>query len=133
QRPLQDSPRRQGEAQERPDRPRISRRHHFAGGDPMTSRSRNIGALAAAQLTVNAEPYLSCDDCFEQVDVQVDAVVSGSASLPPAFRAHLIGCAACREEALSLLELAAQDLELDRETVLARFDRALVSHEGRES
>jgi len=99
----------------------------------MTSRSRNIGALAAAQLTVNAEPYLSCDDCFEQVDVQVDAVVSGSASLPPAFRAHLIGCAACREEALSLLELAAQDLDLDRETVLARFDRALVSHEGRES
>jgi hypothetical protein len=95
----------------------------------MTSRSRDLGARAAARLTVDAEPYLSCDDCFEQVDVHVDAVVSGSATLPPAFRAHLIGCATCREEALSLLDLAAQDLGRHRETVLARFERALLPPE----
>lgn len=96
----------------------------------MSSRSRNLSPHAAAQLTVDAEPYLSCDACFEQVDAHVEAFLSAPAwSLPPEFRAHLIGCAACRDEARSLLELAAQDVGADRDTVLARFDRALASDE----
>ena len=96
----------------------------------MSSRSRNLSAHAAAQLTLNAEPYLSCDDCFERVNAHVDAFLLPSAEpFPPEFRAHLIGCAACRDEARSLLELAAQDMAADRETVLARFDRALASDE----
>jgi len=97
----------------------------------MTSRPEHLDPRAAAQLTVKAEPYLSCDDCFEQVDVRVDALVSGVAeSLPDAFRAHLIGCAACRDEARSLVELAAQDAGVDAETALARLDRALASQDG---
>jgi hypothetical protein len=94
----------------------------------MSSRSRKLSPLAAAQLTLDAEPYLSCDDCFEQVDARVEALFSTAAEpLTPEFRAHLIGCAACRDEAWSLAELAAQDIGVDRETVRARFEGALTS------
>jgi hypothetical protein len=94
----------------------------------MSSRSRKLSPLAAAQLTLDAEPYLSCDDCFEQVDARVEALFSTAAvPLTPEFRAHLIGCAACRDEAWSLAELAAQDIGVDRETVRARFEGALTS------
>ena len=66
----------------------------------MNSRSRDLDPLAIAQLTLDTAPYLSCDDCFEQVDAHVDALLSGAAEiLTPDFRAHLIGCAACRDEA----------------------------------
>jgi hypothetical protein len=94
----------------------------------MSPRSRRLSSRAAGRLTLDAEPYLSCDDCFEQVDVQVDALVSGvSESLPPAFRAHLIGCAACRAEARTLLDLAAHEVGADRDTLLAHFDRELAA------
>jgi hypothetical protein len=94
----------------------------------MNSRSRDLDPLAIAQLTLDTAPYLSCDDCFEQVDAHVDALLSGAAEiLTPDFRAHLIGCAACRDEARSLIDLAGQDLGVDRETVLSRFERALAS------
>lgn len=94
----------------------------------MSSRSRKLSPLAAAQLTLDAEPYLSCDDCFEQVDARVEAMFSAAAEpLTPEFRAHLIGCAACRDEAWSLAELAAQGSGVDRETIRARFEGALRS------
>jgi hypothetical protein len=94
----------------------------------MSSRSRKLSPLAAAQLTLDAEPYLSCDDCFEQVDARVEALFSAAAEpLTPEFRGHLIGCAACRDEAWSLAELAAQDVGVDRETIRARFEDALAS------
>jgi hypothetical protein len=64
------------------------------------------------------------------VDDHVDALLSGAAELLTSeFRAHLIGCAACRDEARSLIDLAAQDLGVDRETALSRFERALASPE----
>jgi hypothetical protein len=98
----------------------------------MTPRSRNLSSLAATRLTLDPEPYLSCDDCFEQIDVHVEALLSGAApSLTPQFRAHLIGCAACRDEARSLTELVALDVGVDPETARARFDRALASQERR--
>jgi hypothetical protein len=96
----------------------------------MSSRSRNLSSLQAAQLTLDADPYLSCDDCFEQVDTFADSLLSGAGSFTPEFRTHLVGCAACREQAESLAELAAQDAGVDRITVRARFQRALASNEG---
>lgn len=96
----------------------------------MNARSRDLDPLAIAQLTVDTAPYLSCDDCFEQVDAHVDALLSGEAEiLTPEFSAHLIGCAACREEARSLIDLGAQDLGVDRETAIKRFERALAPPE----
>ena len=98
----------------------------------MSPRSPNLSSKAAAQLTLAAEPYLSCDDCFEQVDARVEALLKGAAEpLTPEFRAHLRGCAACHDEAWSLAELAAQDLGLDRETVRAQFKSALAPRENK--
>ena len=75
---------------------------------------------------MDTEPYLSCDDWFEQVDAHVDALKSGAAEvLTSEFRAYLIGCAACRDEARSLIDLAAQDLGVDCETALTRFEGAV--------
>lgn len=92
----------------------------------MNERARGLRPAAAARLLVDPGPYLSCDDCFEQVDQRTDALLS---DLPqpftPAFRTHLNGCAACRDEAWSLLELAGQDLGVSLETLTLRFDRAL--------
>jgi hypothetical protein len=39
----------------------------------------------------------------------------------PAMRAHLRGCAACADEAVSLLELAAYDRGVDPQAAVARL------------
>ena len=92
----------------------------------MSPRTRPLTADEALLLTADTEPYLSCDDCFEQVDQRMDALLSDHPEpLTPEFRTHLNGCAACRDEAWSLLELAGQDLGVSRETLTLRFDRAL--------
>jgi hypothetical protein len=53
-------------------------------------------------------PDLSCEECFEVLDVFVehelaDAVAADTAM--PAMRAHLAGCSACRDDHDSLLAL----------------------------
>jgi hypothetical protein len=63
-------------------------------------------------LTTPAEPWLSCEDCFELMDVVVDRVVSGkerSVEDLPRLLAHLGACPACAEEVDSLLELVCDD------------------------
>ena len=57
---------------------------------------------AIADLLVDTEPYLSCDDCFEQrlVDPSHD---------DPRMDTHLAGCGVCAEEALALADLLRQD------------------------
>jgi hypothetical protein len=70
----------------------------------------------ARRLTLNTEPFLSCDDCFHLVDSYVEALLSDPGHhLPdlPAMRTHLSGCAACAEEARSLVALVAQEDGLD--------------------
>jgi alkylation response protein AidB-like acyl-CoA dehydrogenase len=80
---------------------------------PKPRSRRAFTHATAARLTLAAEPWLSCDDCFEQVDEYVERVLAGTSGQLPAMRAHLIGCAACGEEARSLLLLAAQDQGID--------------------
>ena len=56
-----------------------------------------------------AEPEVGCDECFEHIDVYVELELAGkdaNAALP-GFRAHLVGCPACRQEHDSLLALVA--------------------------
>jgi hypothetical protein len=68
------------------------------------------------RLTIDPEPWLSCDDCFRLVDEYVEMVLHDAADAAermPAMRVHLDGCAACREEAQTLLLLAASDGERD--------------------
>ena len=64
-------------------------------------------ATAVAALLVDTTPYLSCDECFERMDTHVEAVVSEAGHSDLAMDRHLAGCAACAEEAQSLIALLA--------------------------
>jgi anti-sigma factor RsiW len=54
-----------------------------------------------------AGPELGCDECFEMLDVYVEAELSGAdaEARVPGMRAHLAGCPACAEEHESLRAL----------------------------
>ena len=84
---------------------------------------RRITPEVAQRLTVDADPWLSCEECFEQVDGYVEAVLADPSHDDPRMRAHLRGCGACAEEARSLLELAAQDTGIDPAPLLSELDR----------
>lgn len=87
----------------------------------MTHDGRRLSAAAVQRLTTDTEPWLSCDDCFDQVDKFVELVLSGAAALPAAMQSHLRGCSACEEEARSLLLLAADDRGVEAALALARL------------
>lgn len=75
----------------------------------------------AASMVAVTEPWLSCDDCFDAVDACVDALVDGADQLDRPLLVHFARCAACREEAETLLTLAAQDRGIDAERLLDRL------------
>ena len=87
----------------------------------MTDRYRPLSAESARLLTLDAEPWLSCDDCFDLVDRHVEWVLDRAGEEVPAMTAHLAGCAACDEEARSLLVLVAQDAGIDPAEALDRL------------
>ena len=64
------------------------------------------------RLTLDTEPWLSCDDCFEQVDEVVEQVVA-TGSTSESFRVHLVACPACPEETFSLASLVGLDRSVD--------------------
>jgi hypothetical protein len=66
-------------------------------------------------------PYLSCDDCFNLVDTYVDELLTDSDYDQPAMRTHLAGCAACAEEARSLIMFVAEQDGLDPAPALRRI------------
>jgi len=89
---------------------------------------RNLGPLspdAIDRLTADTEPWLSCDDCFEHVDVVIDALVVSSASLSEKFRVHLLSCPACHDEARSLAAIVAAEHGLSPAAAVARLDSAV--------
>jgi hypothetical protein len=79
----------------------------------MTSRPERLGPETLARLTLDTEPWLSCDDCFRHVDEYAELVLAGAAARMPAMTVHLRGCPACAEEAETVLALAAEDAGLD--------------------
>jgi hypothetical protein len=62
---------------------------------------------ALGRLLGPATTEISCDECFEQLDRYVELELAGRDpdSVIPGLRAHLDGCAACREEHESLRAL----------------------------
>ena len=59
-----------------------------------------------------AGPELGCEECFDLLDVYVEAELADADpdARVPGMRAHLEGCPACAEEQASLRELlSAQD------------------------
>lgn len=79
-----------------------------------TPERRQLTPEAARSLTLSTEPWLSCEDCFELMDVYVETILADPDSTDlPEMGVHLSGCAACAEEALSLLLLVADQEDLD--------------------
>ncbi|HEX6027293.1 MAG TPA: hypothetical protein VFZ00_35160 [Solirubrobacter sp.] len=64
-----------------------------------------------ARLLGPAEPEILCDECFELLDVYVDAELGHGDpdATVPGMRAHLEGCPACSEEYESLRALVRQE------------------------
>jgi hypothetical protein len=88
----------------------------------MTTPRRALTPESARRLTLDTEPWLSCDDCFEQIDIYIELLLAGTQDQPmPAMRTHLAGCAACDEEARSLLLLVAAERNIDAEPILPRL------------
>jgi anti-sigma factor RsiW len=58
-----------------------------------------------------ADPELTCEGCFDELDRYVDHELAGADAdaLVPGMRAHLQGCPACAEDHASLLHLAARE------------------------
>ena len=72
--------------------------------DPERTPRRLIDALLGP-----AGHELTCDQCFELLDVYVEHELDGedAAALIPGMREHLHGCPACAEEHASLRDLMA--------------------------
>ncbi len=86
----------------------------------MSAHRDNLTPEVMRRLTADPHPWLSCDECFRLVDQFVDLLLDEgplAAERMPAMRAHLSGCAACREEAQTLLALAAADRALAADEV----------------
>lgn len=58
-----------------------------------------------SSLFIESDPYLSCDECFERVDEEVDEFLESAKPFSKELLVHLNACPECHEEALSLLEL----------------------------
>jgi hypothetical protein len=56
-------------------------------------------------LVQDTTPYLSCEECFERMDTYAEGAVGDPDHRDEAMATHLRGCAACDEEAQSLIEL----------------------------
>jgi hypothetical protein len=69
---------------------------------------------ALGRLLGPAEPEVSCEVCFQEIDRYVELEVRGqdADAAVPGLRAHLDGCQACREEHESLRALVGGDRAL---------------------
>lgn len=76
----------------------------------MTEPTRRLGDQTIRSLLADTSPYLSCDDCFDQLDEYVERRLADPHHDDPAMAAHLAGCGACAEEAATLRELLTQDV-----------------------
>ena len=69
---------------------------------------------ALGRLLGPAEPEVSCDVCFDELDRYVELEVAGADAdaAIPGLRAHLDGCPACRDEHESLYALVSGEQAL---------------------
>ncbi len=74
----------------------------------MTRPARGLSAETISSLLADTSPYLSCDDCFAQLDQYIERTLADRHHQDAAMQAHLAGCGACAEEAETLRELLSQ-------------------------
>lgn len=82
---------------------------------------------AIHRMTLATEPWLSCDDCFDDLDAVVETVLTQTAAMSEAFRVHLLGCSVCRDEATSLATLVAPDHDLEPSRAAVLLEASLSS------
>jgi hypothetical protein len=75
----------------------------------MSEPARGLSAESISSLLADTSPYLSCDDCFDQLDEYVERRIANPQYDDPAMKAHLAGCGACAEEAEALRTLLTED------------------------
>jgi len=73
--------------------------------------NRSDREQALDRLLGPAGPEIDCDACFDELDRYVELEVAGADAdaAVPGLRAHLEGCAACREEHESLFALVSAE------------------------
>jgi hypothetical protein len=71
----------------------------------MKARRRVVSRDVFHSLTLDPEPWLSCDECFDRIDEYVERLLVRPDHTDTAMATHLRACTACAEEAESLLEL----------------------------
>ncbi len=73
----------------------------------MTANVPDDARMLAERLMGPEGPALSCEECFDVLDVYVEHELAGAdaGAEMPAMRAHLQGCSACRDDHESLLAL----------------------------
>ena len=69
---------------------------------------------ALGRLLGPADPEVTCNVCFDELDRYVELEVAGqdADAAVPGLRAHLVGCPACREEHDSLHALVSGEQTL---------------------
>lgn len=77
------------------------------------------------RLTMNVDPWMSCDDCFDQMDEIVETLLTTTSAIPEHFRVHLRSCPACYDETATLVALTAPEYGATPGTVLEKFDRPI--------
>lgn len=75
----------------------------------MNTPHKHLDTRAARLLTLDTEPYLSCEECFDRMDAYVEALLADPEHDDVTMRTHLTACPACAEEAESLMQLVADD------------------------
>jgi hypothetical protein len=89
----------------------------------MSARQRPLDGNLLRRLASDPGIWLSCDECFRLVDIYVDTAI-GDDHPGPEFAAminHLDTCQACREEAQTLVQLAAAESGVDEREIFARL------------
>jgi hypothetical protein len=73
----------------------------------VTQNNQAEAVEVAARLLGPADPEIGCEECFDGLDCYVEIELAGADgdSRFPGMRAHLEGCAACRNDHDSLLAL----------------------------
>lgn len=87
----------------------------------MRTPSRPLTEATARLLTLDTDPWLSCDDCFRLIDQYIELLASGASVSMPTMQAHLIGCSACLDEAQTLADLVSVDSGIEPGLILDRL------------
>lgn len=71
----------------------------------MSKRNPGLSPQVVDSLLMDSDPYLSCDECFEQIDTYVEEMLADPDHRDAPMEVHLKACGVCAEEAEALTEL----------------------------